>query len=131
MINPAQLIHNWRVASAKLKAAKAVELRWRMLIAIELFPSVHRGTNTNGKLKLIAKENYVLTKDNDALTIALEKLTTEFPDVSVDSLVSWGATLSASAFEALPQAAQQILADVLTIKPATPSLKYAGEGDDE
>lgn len=131
MITPAQLIHNWRVAAAKLKAAKAVELRWRMLIAMQLFPSVHRGTNTNGKLKLIAKENYVLTKDNDAITIALEKLTKEFPDVAIDSLVTWGATLSASAFEALPEAAQQILADVLTIKPATPSLKYQGEGDDE
>lgn len=131
MISRAQLVYSWRAANARLKEAKAAEMRWRMLIASELFPEPLLGTNTNGNVKLIAKQNYSLCKDHTLVINAIERISKEYPDVAVDTIVDWSPRLSGATYEALPEAAQKIFADVLTIKPATPTVKYNGEGDDE
>lgn len=131
MIGIGQLKHNWHLAKMRLTFAKKEELRWRMLVALQLFPDAKIGANTAHGLTLTTSENYTLEKDTNKIGNVLQRIVTECPDdLTVYTLVSYAPTLSKPAYEALSDKAKSIFAEVLTIKPATPSLKKKGGEDD-
>lgn len=131
-IGNAELIHNWRLSKLRLAKAKADELRWRMLIAMQCFRDPELGTNTaycDANLKMVVKETYTLSKDNDAVEAAAlslwEKFDTERAHLSL--LLKPTLDFNKAAYENLSEDAKKEFACVLTIKPATPTVTYKGE----
>lgn len=125
-----QLIYNFLAARSALKKAKAIELRWRLQLAM-LFDDPHLGTNTLGSIKLICAQTYTLDKDEDKIVQAMEEVSVILSDdVSIDEVIKWKPVITQAAYEALPDDAKKLLQDVLTIKPALAQIRIAGAKDD-
>lgn len=130
MATDREIIHNWRIAKQRLDRAKKDEMRWRMLIAMQLFPEVELGTNWyKDEVKLIAKENYTLDKDRDKVSAVWSKVLAECPDdaANLAILIDWSMSLNKAVYEAMSEKAQSIFAAVLTIKEATPAVSLGSD----
>lgn len=130
MATDRELIHNWRIAKLRLAIAKKEEMRWRILIATQLFPEVETGTNWyKDEVKLIAKENYTLDKNEALLKDTLTNLWNQFPDErnAITALVEWKPSFVETIYRTLSEAAKSVFAAVLTIKEATPAVSLGSE----
>jgi len=123
MITRDQLLYNFRLAQLRLEAAKANEMRWRMVVA-STFDNVQRGTNTSadGRVKLVSKVNVNLIKDRDLIQATLTKYQAEFGADAPTGFIEWQFKLSDTAFLALDDRYQIALSDIVTITPATPTV---------
>lgn len=134
MASSQELIHNWKLAKAKLDAAKKAEMRWRILIATQLFPDVELGTNlyNDGELKLVCRENYTISKNIDDVLELYQQAVTKFPHeaTNINVMLQWIVTLDKAGYEALSEAAKLHFAPVVTIKAATPTLTAKGMKDE-
>lgn len=129
MIPRNQLIHNLQLAQQRLKTAKAIELRWRMLVALELFPDPKIGTNTNGTVKMVAKENISVVDDKELIGEMFNALYRFKPD-DYTKLLNWKATLNKAEYDGLSDDAKLIVSSILTIKPGLPTVSVGNESDE-
>jgi hypothetical protein len=121
MLSRLKLRCNWLIAKSRLTAAKKDEGYARIELFFAEFEGVpDKGTfySADKELKCVRKLTYTLDRDNDKITAALDRLTKEFPEVDVTEVIAWKASLDVKIYEAMPVEQQQILNDVLTIKPA-------------
>lgn len=133
-----QMLLEWDRRKKALETAKADELEIRNAIAKREFPNPKQGTNTlelgNGyKLKMVAKTNYNLDKDNEKVEDAqerIEKLGNEGAFLA-DRLITWKPSLSLTEYKNLDptnpthKKIKAIVDSVLTTSEATPSLEIA------
>jgi hypothetical protein len=130
MATDRELIHNWRLAKLRLDRAKKDEMRWRTLIAIQLFPNVEIGTNWyKDEVKLVAKENYTLHKSEEFIKSTLQSMWQEFEDERqvIEELVQWKPSFKEPVYRNLTDEAKNVFAAVLTIKEAAPAVSLKGE----
>lgn len=119
------LLFNFRLAQLRLEAAKRDEMRWRVLVAFECFADVSIGTNTSsdGLVKLIAKENISLDKDKEKVRLVINKLQNKCGATdNLAGLFDWDWKFSETVYRQLSDNAKTILAEILTIKAATPTV---------
>jgi hypothetical protein len=123
MITRAQLLFNFRLAQIRLDAAKAIEMRWRMLVTAT-FDNVRIGANVSddGAVKMIARVGVKLDDNRDKVSAAMSKIASEFPDINFNDIVDWKYTISQTGFLALPDEVQTYLSDIVTITPGTPTV---------
>lgn len=127
----AQLLHHFVLAKLRLTQAKKIELRWRMLVALRLFPNPFIGANVDGEVTLTVRENYKLDQDMARINTTLDRIAHECPSDAISNLLSYTKTVKKEAYDALSPKAKQILSDVLTITPGLPTVKIKGQGDDD
>lgn len=127
MITRAELLHNLALAQLRLAKAKAEEIRWRMLVALKLFPNPVIGTNWTAEkdCKMVAKVNISFNKDKTLVTETMTKAVQAFPSeaASIGNAVDWEYVFKEVEYNALSDEAKKALAPLLTIKPATPTIE--------
>jgi len=120
------LWQQWKNAKYLLDIAKAAELKVREEVIAQHFHNAPIGTNHHdcddgSDLVCVKKLNYKLDKETTAN--AQEKL---IPLIGIElaaRLVNWKPDLSLTEYKKLPDAAREIIDEVLTISPAMPTLE--------
>ena len=134
MITRAELLHNFAIAKMNLARAKATELRWRVLVALHCFPGeIKLGTNwsDDGAVKLINKVTVSLDKDKAKVQAVMSQLVAAYPDATdAHNLVTWEYKFDVTAYHLQPDEIKTILAPLLTIKPALPTVTLASDPDE-
>lgn len=128
-INRAQLRFNWQRAKQRLDAAKAEEMRWRILMANEFLPiDAKLGTNysDDGTVKIITKENVTLDKDKNRVSTFVNGVQQKHT-INLSHVFFWQWSFSESNYRDLPHDVQLDLAPILTIKAATPVVEIVKE----
>lgn len=121
------LLTQWQALVAKIAAAKALveqEQELRKAIFALAFPKPEEGTQRmdlgeGWKLKAVHKVDRKL--DEAALPAVLKQLRAR--KVAVDELVTYKPSLCVSIYKALPADLRAIMDEVVTSKPAMPSLE--------
>jgi hypothetical protein len=118
---------SWNLASLRLKRAKETEMRFRKVIADELFPTPTVGTNTvkvtnTASLKLVHSLNYSI---DQTLVVKGYEAVAAIDKEAADRLFKLTYSLNEVEYKALSDDARRAFdaSGVLTIKDATPSLK--------
>jgi hypothetical protein len=119
------LIQSWNEAKQQLKNWTEKESQLRDRIASELFDATFtEGTESisiglDWQLKLTRKLNYNLSNKDGELTTIL----TTMPSVIAQNLVRWTPDLNLTMYRKVDEQTKSLLAPVLTIKTAKPTLE--------
>lgn len=122
MISPLAVL-NLKLWQRRLERAKKWEMFWRMTV-VTSFDEIILGTNTSedGHVKVIAKVTVSLDKDKEKIQRVMTAFAQQFPNEITERLITWEYKLSETEYHRLSYDAKSALADILTIKPATPTV---------
>ena len=119
----------WEAAKKALEVAKETEMTLREQIAKMAFPNPTEGTqhlelDDGWSIKLVYKMNYSLA-DNERVDAALTRISNlgQEGKFIAERLVSWKPALSLSEYRELDPQYKGVIDEVLTIKPAAPTLE--------
>lgn len=121
----------WRASKKRLDAAKKDEMKWRNLIAANIFSHAVIGTNRatisgDEDLRLVRKQNVTMKWDEVKWSTMWFKATPE-QQAELSKLVQQEWTFDQTAYKSLSDAAKKLVDDcgILEIKDGTPTLDIA------
>jgi hypothetical protein len=119
------LISAWQDAKAALDNAKAAESLLRERVVAAYFANAEIGTShhVDGDRDVVCVKKYSYTLDKAGTSCAQQDIAVIIGVELAQRLVNWKPELSVSEYKKLPDAARVIIDNVLTIKPATPTIE--------
>ncbi|AUR88751.1 hypothetical protein NVP2117O_73 [Vibrio phage 2.117.O._10N.261.45.E9] len=120
-----QLIFEWQQAAEELKTLRPLEMKLRKQVVEESFAQYKTGTNyadlgNDWRLKFVYKEEPKV--DEAAVPAMLEELDKVNPALR-DTLFKYKPTLVNSVYKKLTDDERKIVDEVITLRPASPTLE--------
>lgn len=120
----------WQTSKIKLIKLRKEESALRTQLIATLFDDLLVGKNEAKGFRVICKENITLAKQDEVFAVCRE-ISDKFPQVNINEILNWSMSLNVSVYKTLPDAARIIFDQVITIKPAMPTLSLIDAPESE